>query len=137
MRRNTFYSMLVVLALVLMAVGVLLHYAEAAVTNVTKLNSEFKALNGQSQRFAVAAITFDSSYPTGGESLTAATYNMTRIEAVVKIYDDDKYMYNFDVPNQKLMVLNFNYDASDGPAQEIGNGTDLSGLNGRFLLIGR
>jgi hypothetical protein len=49
-------------------------------------------------------ITFDSSYPSGGETLTASDFGMTEIYGVSVIGDCGGYQFNYDQSNLKLKV---------------------------------
>ena len=78
-------------------------------------------------------ITFDSSYPTGGEAITAAAIdaNYDTIEALwpVGVYDGaaTAHLFVWDQQNGKIIA----YDVT----AEIGNTTDLSGVIVRFNYI--
>lgn len=90
------------------------------------------ALGGR--RVRLATVDFDTSYPTGGEAVTAADFDLpVAIEAVILagITDgaDAVHFCTFDAENSKIMCH------APGGAQ-IGNATDLSGVSAKFLVIG-
>lgn len=45
--------------------------------------TKISAYTAGNKRFRVYDVTFDASYPTGGESLTAANVNLRRIEELI------------------------------------------------------
>ena len=51
-----------------------------------------------------AKVTFDASYPTGGESLTPANLGLTTIQTL-DIYPSAGYLFDYDATNQKLKAL--------------------------------
>jgi len=51
-----------------------------------------------------ATLTFDSSYPSGGEALTASDYNLSVILGVNVVADGGGYQYEWDDTNNKLKV---------------------------------
>lgn len=90
-------------------------------------------------RVNIVDITFDSSYPTGGESLTPAQCGMdSEILAVLPELGDTGYAVRYDRANEKLMAyMGDNNNASDGPLIEVADTTDLSTLDVRIVVIGR
>lgn len=90
-------------------------------------------------RCNIVDITFDSSYPTGGESLTRQDLGMdSEVLMVLPQLGDTGYVVLYDRTNSKLMAyMGDNNNASDGPLIEVANTTDLSTLDVRLLVIGR
>jgi hypothetical protein len=87
------------------------------------------------RRFRLSTVDFDSSYPTGGEAVTAANFDLpVAIEAVmlVAITDGADVALDavFDAENSKIIVHAFD------DALEADNATDLSGVSAKFLVIG-
>lgn len=85
------------------------------------------------QRVNVVSVTFDDSYPTGGEPVTPATFGLrARIDAIVpagaSAYGSGAYTVDFSSPYIKAISL------ADGA--EAGDTTDLSGLTINVLAIG-
>lgn len=78
------------------------------------------------------AITFDSSYPTGGEPVTPGVFGMTKIVAIQPIGPamaiagggTSAYSVGYDAVNKKLQA--FGGAASGVALAEVANATDLS-----------
>lgn len=56
------------------------------------------------QRVVVGNIDFDSSYPTGGESFTAADLGLRVIDLVVLQSGSKGFVYEYDYTNSKVLV---------------------------------
>lgn len=56
------------------------------------------------KKITVADIDFDSSYPTGGESLTAAQLGMKKIELLIAT-PKTGFSFEYDYANSKLKAL--------------------------------
>jgi len=71
-----------------------------------------------------AEITFDSSYPTGGEAITPANLGLTaKILGIIGMAHDadaNLYVLRYDIDNSKLLVEN--------SGAQVANATDLSAL---------
>lgn len=95
-------------------------------------------------RWAAADITFDSSYPTGGESLTAADLGFTAAEPyaqIIKLVAGHKggYTFDYDYTNHKLIaylagahthdLFLKNADQADGAGTRVNATTDKLGQN--------
>lgn len=81
-------------------------------------------------------VTFDSSYPTGGESITPT--NLSLLSQIVSMFgspdsDANAYRLSFDYTNSKLMV--FSQGAADA-GDEVANTTDLSALSFNCEFVG-
>ena len=89
---------------------------------------------GTPSKFTIKRIQFDSSYPTGGESLTAGDLGFTAIHAVMIDTETSGYVAQYDYSNEKVEV----YEAgADGAAlDEVGNTTDLSAVYIRVVAYG-
>lgn len=84
----------------------------------------------------VKDITFDNSYATGGESLTASDLGLANI-TFLKAENKLGYVVTYDYANQKLMAFyGDNNNAADGPLVEVPNATDLSTLVCKVYAIG-
>ena len=62
------------------------------------------------KRAVNGTITFDSSYPTGGESLTPANIGLGVIDSITFNHGEDGYVFKYDFTNQKVMA----YSATPG-----------------------
>lgn len=93
------------------------------------------------KRAVRATIAFDSSYPTGGESLTAANLGLGTIE-YIRIDPKAGYVFEYDYTNKKVLAyrsgavaahthtLHFNNaDVADGAGTRVNIGTNLMGAN--------
>lgn len=87
-------------------------------------------------RLNVVRVTFDSSYPTGGESLTAAQLGLNKVTVVIPLTASG-YVGEYDLTNSKLKAFyGDNNNASDGPLVEVANTTDLSAVTMNLVVIG-
>jgi len=75
----------------------------------------------------IVGITFDSSYPTGGEDLTAAQLGLSQVDALIEA-GVGSAGYNFRFVSGKLLAYN--------GTTEIANATNLSTVAPDFLAIG-
>lgn len=96
------------------------------------------------QRCVRGTVTFDASYPTGGEAFTAAQLGLTSVRRV-RFYPGqagtgtDSYVPVWNQSTSAPKVLAFmgdNNNASDGPLIEVANTTDLSTLVVPFDAFG-
>lgn len=81
-------------------------------------------------------VAFDSSYPTGGESLTAANLGLAGI-VHVQAGSAGGYVFEYDHTNKKLKAfMGDNNNAADGPLIEVADTTDLSAVTCRAVVYG-
>jgi hypothetical protein len=74
-------------------------------------------------------ITFDSSYPTGGEAITAANVGLHTLLGLIQVaVTGSTYNFFFDSTNSKIVGWIIN--------AEITNTTDISAITAKFLAIG-
>ena len=80
-------------------------------------------------------ITFDDSYPTGGEGLSATQLGLEEVYIVLISQKSDGYGVQYDYSNEKLEI----YEAgADGAAlDELGNTADASGIAIRLIAYGK
>jgi hypothetical protein len=82
-------------------------------------------------------VTFDDSYPAGGEAVTPANFGLTKIVQIDPGISTNGYIVNFISSTSKLKVWNCDYStATDGPLQENAT-TDLSAEIVRLRVVGR
>lgn len=96
---------------------------------VTYTNKKVPQFVG-TQRMVVADVTMDSSYATNGESVTAASFGLSRLDRLV-CYPASGYIpqWNGSTSAPKIKVYyGDNNNASDGPLIEVPNTTDLSAI---------
>ena len=116
------------------------------ITNKTsKYNSRQRVLDHISSKLKISVkdITFDSSYPTGGESITASDVGSGFTELIGFFPQlstggvDGSYVLNFNPSTSKLEVYYVDADyAGDRPLKEVPNGTDLSSETFKCLIVG-
>ncbi len=82
----------------------------------------------RAERMVVTTVTFDSSYATGGESLTPADLGFGRID-FLSTATDGNYLIVWDKANNKLKA----YTAAGA---EVTAATNLSAIAIRILAIG-
>lgn len=91
-------------------------------------------------RVAIRTVTFDDSYPTGGESLTAADVGMAEIVGVIVLPDHSPaYSVTYDYANGKLVVSGVQQDAdaaTTDPFDEEDDTADLDTLVCRVIVLG-
>jgi hypothetical protein len=94
-------------------------------------------------KFVTGTIVWDSSYPTGGESVTIndSTYDVTLERIAHMNANGGGYVYGWDAANQKLKVYRqkdpANAGGADIPLPEVANTTDLSSLTSAFSAVGQ
>lgn len=90
---------------------------------------------GRNGKIQFGSLAFDSSYPTGGESMTfPGFFNV----AIVLIEPSAGYIFQYDYTNSKVLAYYADYDAvADGALIQVANTTDLSALTDvRYVAIG-
>lgn len=86
--------------------------------------------------FVAATVTFDSSYPTGGEAIAAADFGLrSHIDWVIPNKPDvaTKDVW-WDRANSKLMILV--EDGTSGIEAQAANASDQSAVDVEVLVIG-
>jgi len=96
---------------------------------LTVVQTEKNLRYGNQAGGCVAEITFDSSYPTNGESLTATQLGVTSL-SYVKADDTDNYTFVYNYTNSKLKAF------VRATGAEAANQTDLSAVVTNVLVIG-
>lgn len=103
------------------------------------LDSDGRQLIGK-QRSVAGSVTFDSSYPTGGEAFTAADLGLTFLSSFeVEIDATAGYVpvWNRSTTAPKLMAFyGDNNNAADGPLIEVPNTTNIATAVARFVAYG-
>lgn len=93
------------------------------------------------KRAVVAEITFDSSYPTGGEPLTAAQLGLASVDAVFPAAAVNSTPLalgvRYDKANAKLLAFYGDNDAgADSGLIQVPDTTNLSAYSATVLVIG-
>ena len=86
---------------------------------------------------SVGTIAFDSSYPTGGEALTAANVGLGVLDHIT-ITSKGGYVFEYDYTNSKVLVYVEEAVAAGGPLLEVADTTNLATVTGvKFRAVGR
>ena len=90
-----------------------------------------------SRRVVIADLAFDSSYPTGGESVLPGLLGMQTIDFLLA-EPAGGYSFEYHHTNQKLLARQGdNTNAAAAPSVEVPDTTDLSAVTGvRVIAIG-
>lgn len=78
-------------------------------------------------------ITFDSSYPTGGETLDLRPFFSTLLMVMIEPVGAN-YKFVYDYTNRK--VIAYIEDGTSGVHAEVANNTDLSAISTSFAAWG-
>lgn len=86
-------------------------------------------------RVWMGTITFDSSYPTGGEAVTAADFGMSAIHTmIISSTDEAGISARWDHANLKIKL--FDEDNTSGVEAEFANTGDASGVVVEAVVFG-
>jgi hypothetical protein len=85
-------------------------------------------------KYVIKRILFDSSYATGGESLTPTQLGFDSLHIMLTSSEDNGYVAEYDYSGEKLVL----YEAgADGAAlDEVADTTDVSSVYVRILTFG-
>lgn len=87
------------------------------------------------QRIATGTISFDSSYPTDGESFTLSQLGFGSQLYHLNVSPKSGYVFEVDYTNKKLKA--YIVGSTSSVLSEVANTTDLSALTGvRFFAVG-
>jgi hypothetical protein len=86
------------------------------------------------KRLVIGTIAFDSSYPTGGEALTAANLGLDKIDHITFTSDVVQCYWASDL---LLAYYGDNDNAADAEFAQVANTDDISAANVGFFAIGR
>ena len=87
-------------------------------------------------KYVIKTITFDSSYPTGGESISATDVGLESIALVMFSADKNGFVFQFDYTDSKIVIYSAGADAEDG-LDELANTTNASAVVVRAIFYGR
>jgi hypothetical protein len=89
-------------------------------------------------KYSITNVTFDSSYPTGGEAVTVADFGFTHDILHLNCAPGGGIVFEFDDTNTKILAFwGDNNNAADGPLVEVPNTTDLSTKVTRVFALGK
>lgn len=86
------------------------------------------------QRSVFGTITFDSSYPTGGEAFDKADIGLGRLDWISFNQGEDGRVFHWDATNAKILV--FESGTASAPLDEEDAAVDLSGVVVEFFAVG-
>lgn len=88
-------------------------------------------------RQVIGTLAFDTSYPTGGEALSANAIGLAVIDHL-EVDPNGGFAFQYDYTNGTVLVYYGDYNAAqDGSLIEVPDTTDLSTLTAvRFLATG-
>lgn len=87
------------------------------------------------QKVRELTVTFDSSYPTGGESFTPADAGFVNFDRV-QVDPADGYVFEYDATNQKIIAYWVDTTTDGAPMAEVANTTDLSSVVANVTVYG-
>ena len=89
------------------------------------------------ERMVRGVVTFDNSYPTGGESITPAQFGLSSISDVLCVSSAQGVYCHYNAATAKVMAFHSNDPGvSIGPLVEVANATDLSTVSVTVLAFG-
>jgi len=92
---------------------------------------------GRYTKYTTGTITFDSSYPTGGESLTVSNVGLSSKIEFIAVTDASGYNFQYDYTNNKVLAYWPNSDATaPSVGKQVANTTDLSAVTCNFIAFG-
>lgn len=86
------------------------------------------------KRTVLGTITFDSSYPTGGESFDKADIGLVKMEWIAFNQGEDGRVFHWDAANSKILV--YESGTASAALDEEDAAVDLSGVVVEFFAIG-
>ena len=86
------------------------------------------------KRLVFGTIAFDSSYPTGGEALTATNLGLDKIDHITFTSDIVQCYWASDL---LLAYYGDNDNAADAEFVQVASADDISAANVSFFAIGR
>lgn len=90
--------------------------------------SNLTPIKFSNRRGAVADVTFDNSYPTGGEVLTPKQLGLNVIDYIT-VENTETHIFVYNRANQKLKALT-------ALGTEVSSETDLSAVTVRVFAVG-
>lgn len=88
-----------------------------------------------SLRGATAIVTFDTSYPTGGEPIVPSDLGLGEFKGLSINQGEDGYVVHWDRANDTLIV--YESAGANAPLTEVANLTDLSAVVVEVIATGR
>ena len=92
---------------------------------------------GRYTKYTTGTVTFDSSYPTGGEALLPTALGLSSKIEFVSFSPAAGYVFEYDYTNQKLKAYWPTTDATaPNVAKQVANTTDLSAVTCQYIAFG-
>ena len=92
---------------------------------------------GRYTKYKTGTITFDSSYPTNGEALTASSVGLSSKVEFISVSPAAGLVFEYDYSDSKLKAIWPTTDATAPAAgEEVANATDLSTVICNFIAFG-
>lgn len=85
-------------------------------------------------RVVYGLITFDSSYPTGGEAFTKSNIGLTKLKWLDFNQGEDGRVFHYDYSAEKILV--YESGTASAALDEEDASTDLSGVVVEFRAVG-
>ena len=105
-----------------------------ALTITTPSNAMDVAGVPGNNKYVIKRIQFDSSYATGGESLTATQLGFESIHIIICETEDSGYVAQYDYSGEKLALYEAGADAA--ALDEVADTTNVSAVYVRILAFG-
>lgn len=92
---------------------------------------------GRYTKYTTGTITFDSSYPTGGEALLPTNVGLSSKVEFISVSPADGYVFEYDYANNKVKAYWPTSDATAPcPGEEVAASTNLSTVTCRYIAFG-
>jgi len=88
-----------------------------------------------SRKESYGVITFDSSYPTGGEAFTPAEFGLSRLD-FLQVSGATGYVAAWDGSTSAPKVLLYRQTAATGALVEVPDTTNVSTVTVRYRAVG-
>ena len=85
-------------------------------------------------KMGIYTVTFDSSYPTGGEDFSPVSNDFVSVLGVVQVGGTGLQEVDYDTSGDKLLL--YLEDGVSGINAEAGNGTNQSAVSVQLLVLG-
>ena len=101
------------------------HPASLTVATITNLDAQVVG----TLKVTFRTLTFDSSYPTGGEPLTAADLGLSTV-VFATAQNKSGYSFEYDIANAKLLAYWVDTSTDGAAMAQVADTTDLNALSG-------
>lgn len=92
---------------------------------------------GRYTKYTTGTITFDSSYPTGGEALLPADVGLSSKVEFITVSNASGYTFEYDYANNKVKAYWPTTDSTaPNVAKQVTNGTSLSTVVANYVAFG-